>query len=143
MSKITYLLRHKDAKYPSARYKVDTDLLKGTCFEPYSWDMNGDIFEEHFFAECYFKHDACTHWYFCGEDYDGDLTEGGAYYHICGAHSLDSHIQTMLFMWEVNRRIASSESKYADGYYRENEYVTALIETLLSKYEIIEVGGND
>ena len=144
MPKQTYLLLQKGDKYPVARYDVDTDNLKGSCHTPYAWDVDGDIREEHFFADCSFKPDACTHWYFEGEDANsGNDNDFDGYYHICGSECLDTHISTMLFMWEVNRHVVSMRYPWMEGEYSDNKRVNKMIDELLETHEILVADRGD
>lgn len=144
MPKQSYLLLQKGDKYPVARYDVDTEKLEGSCHTPYSWKPNGDICEEHFFADCSFKPDACTHWYFSGEDSDsGSEDDFDGYYHICGTPCLDTHISTMLFMWEVNRHVVAMRYPWMESEYTDSKRVNKMIEDLLETHEILVADRGD
>lgn len=138
MAKQSYLLLMKGDECPVARYDVDTEKLEGSCHTPYSWKLNGDICEEHFFADCSFKPDSCTHWYFFGEDADSGADDDfDGYYHICGPEYLNTHISTMLFMWEVNRHVVSMRYPWTEGEYRDDKRVNKMIDDLLETHEIL------
>lgn len=136
MAKQTYLLLQKGDECPIARYDVDTEKLEGSCHTPYAWNIEGEILEESFFADCSFKPDACTHWYFEGEDADKGERDVDAYYHICGPETLDTHISAMLFMWEVNRYVVSMRYPWMESEYR-HEHVNRMIDDLLKTHEIL------
>lgn len=144
MPKQSYLLLPKGSEYPMARYDVDTDDMKGSCCTPYAWNTDGSIYEEHFFADCSFKPDACTHWWFEGEDRNSGKDEDlDGYYHICGPETLDTYISTMLFMWEVNRHVVSMRYPWMEGEYRHDKRVNKMIDELLETHEILVADRGD
>lgn len=123
----------------------DDFCLQGKCYEAYSWNMDGTPYEYSYVAGVYCKWDACTHWYFRGEDYE---TEGEAdsYYHLCGGYSFMGHIIAMCFVWKLAEQIISdcehTKSLHVSGYihdeYYDHERIKQLIELVLNGYEIVK-----
>lgn len=55
---------------------------------------------DHFFASISIKWDACSHWFFHGEDSVSE-EDAGSYYHLCGSGSYATHIACIWFAWRV------------------------------------------
>lgn len=129
------------------KFVVDEDdfRLVGKCYEAYSWDIKGAPCEYSYVAGVYCKWDACTHWYFRGEDYETE-NEADSYYHLCGGYSFMGHITAMCFVWKLAEQIIS-ESEYSkqenmSGYindeYFDHERIKQLVELVLNGYEIVK-----
>lgn len=76
---------------------ADKNMISGDCIDYYSWSSKepGDY---HYFAGFVIKWDACSHWYFSGEDYPDDKD---SYYHICGEFGCKDFIDSYCFIWKV------------------------------------------
>lgn len=147
----TYYLKDKEGLI-GYKFVVDSDdfSLSGTCYETYSWDIHGTPFEYSFVANVYCKWDACTHWYFYGEDYNPDAEldekEQDAYYHLCGGYSFMGHITAMCFVWKLAEQIISKDpwtirnsiSGYTHDEYYDHERIKQLIDLVLNGYEIMK-----
>ena len=137
--------------------KVDSHYADGDCYTVNAWDgekiINGvrmhmpfDGEPMHYLAGVYCKWDACTHWYFLGEDHDPDpegSSDGDSYYHICGARSFMEHIREMCFVWKVCGEIIcefNNGSPYTyNAYFEEVPGIKDLINTMLTGYRIVKV----
>lgn len=154
MSKVTYYLRDNDDNRVVA--KIDLDMktsnqycLSGNCYNATAWlcsdNENFEIHEWEFVAGVYCKWDACTHWYFYGEDYnpESEDSDKDSYYHLCGAHRFAEHILGMCFVWRV-AELWMCENRPANGceYTREvyqEAGVKELVDRILEGYSIERV----
>lgn len=143
-----YHLKDRDGM-AGFKFVVENDdfCLQGKCYEAYSWLMNGAPYEYHFVAGVYCKWDACTHWYFYGEDYDPETGDDkDSYYHLCGGYSFIGHIIAMCFVWKLAEQIISesehtklhSLSGYINDEYYDHARIKQLVELVLNGYEIVK-----
>lgn len=89
--------------------KLESYCLEAEVCKAISWDENGEVLEEEFFAEVYIKWDGCSHIYFKGED------KKDSYYHLCGGVYFIEHMQTMAFIAKVAKEnIKNFEDEYGN-----------------------------
>jgi hypothetical protein len=143
-----YYLKDRDGRI-SHKFVVEDDdfRLIGECYEACSWELDGTPYQYSYVAGVHCKWDACTHWYFSGEDYESEeIEEPDSYYHLCGGYSFIGHITAMCFVWKLAEQIIS-ESNWAktkklsgcihDEYY-DHERIKQLIDLVLNGYEIVK-----
>lgn len=147
-----YYLKNKDDGYVTHKFEVDGDdfCLSGKCYEAYSWKMTGEPYEYSFVAGVYCKWDACTHWYFYGEDYNPDAEidekEQDSYYHLCGGYSFMRHITAMCFVWKLAEQIIKkvpwtikhNSAGFVHNEYYDHERIKKLVDLVLDGYEIVK-----
>jgi hypothetical protein len=144
----TYYLVDCDGRIV-AKFEQDKEYMSGACYECTSWVENGSTgnydtpCDWSFVARVYCKYDACTHWYFCGEDYDAETNEElDGYYHLCGAYFFTRHIRHMCFIWKLAPMIISEDPyfkehmAYIDEGYFDSDEIKNLVETMLKGYTI-------
>lgn len=132
-----------------AKFEQDEDYMSGKCYECTSWveNVSTGIYDVpcdwSFVAKVFCKFDACTHWYFYGENYDAETNEEqDSYYHLCGPDCFARHIRYMCFIWKLAPMIMSKYDDLKDsiGYindmYFENKDASELVETMLKGYTI-------
>lgn len=145
-----YYLRDNTG-YISHKFVVDDDDFgfEGECYEGRAWDPDTLIpFEYDYVAGVCCKWDACSHWYFRGEDYNPDDKENEAdsYYHLCGGYTFGNHIRAMCFVWKLAEQIISKQPRIIEtgnvGYthesYYEPEYVKQIVDIALKDCEIVK-----
>ena len=140
-----YILYKKEHHQPMAfiDYEKITDIK---LYSVTSFDCtDSSISSYEFIADIYAKWDACTHWDFYGEDYDGEDENKDSYYHICGPYCLERMFLAMTFAWEICRRIhlnIAKEEGYAsehyDSHYKASDKINKMIEKMLEDFEIEE-----
>lgn len=141
-----------DSGYVESVFIVDLDdlMLSGRCYEPYTWGSNGFPWEMHYLTGVYMKPDACTHWYFRGEDYvSGNDDEIDAYYHLCSCFGFNTHIRSMCFVWKLAADLITESLKntlytrdvHSD--YFENETTRKLVNLMLYGYRIEKASEKD
>lgn len=147
---VYYLKDHEG--HISHKFVVDDDdfHLEGRCYEAVSWNTDWTPYEYDFVADVYCKWDACTHWYFYGEDYNPDAEldekEQDSYYHLCGGYSFMNHITAMCFVWKLAEQIISKDpwtiargnSGFVNDEYYDHERIKQLIEVALNGCEIVK-----
>ena len=147
-----YYLKNKDDRMITHKFEVNSDdfHLDGQCYEVISWEANDKPYEYSFVAGVYCKWDACTHWYFYGEDYKPDAKiderEQDSYYHLCGGYSFMRHITAMCFVWKLAEQIIAKDPwtikhgnvKYTHDEYYDHERITKMIDVVLDGYEIVK-----
>lgn len=144
-----YYLKDRDDGQIGYKFVVEEDdfRLVGKCYEAYSWFVDGTPYEYDYVAGVYCKWDACTHWYFHGEDYVPGINEDkDSYYHLCGGYSFMGHIIAMCFVWKLAEQIISNSehakqhnmSGYINDEYFNHERVKQLINLVLNGYEIVK-----
>lgn len=92
--------------YSIAEFRVESMnevAISGSVYNPYSWEYEGSPLEYNYFAGVHIKWDACSHFYYRGEEYGTKDWEQDGCYHICGGHSYLDHIRTIAFVLEVGR----------------------------------------
>lgn len=141
MSTETYYLISPDGEVV-ARFNIckrTSHAITGNCYSVVSW-YDGEPYEYEFVANAYLKWDACTHWYFSGEDYDPEIEDSmrDAYYHLCGGHCFMSHIRCMCFMWKLTETLLSETSGTSSTYdwYYDDERIKPMIDLVLKDYTI-------
>lgn len=146
-----YYLKNRDGEV-SHKFEVSDDdfCLSGKCYEAYAWDLNGTPLEYSFVAGVHCKWDACTHWYFYGEDYNPDAEvdekEQDSYYHLCGGYSFMNHIVAMCFVWKLAEQIITKDpwtikhgnAGYINDEYYDHERIKQLVDLVLNGYEIVK-----
>ena len=145
----TYYLKNDDG-YITHKFVVEDDdfHLVGTCYEAYSWHVDNTPYEYSYIAGVYCKWDACTHWYFHGEDYDPEIEDSDcdSYYHLCGGYTFLNHIKAMCFVWKLAEQILvkdphtlrTDNATYIHDEYYEPEKLVKLMEVVLDGYEILK-----
>ena len=121
MNKDVYYLKDSTGCIVSsfAVEKATHASVNGKCHIINSWTSDGEPVNGEFFADVYCKWDSCTHWNFCGEDFDADCPDEliDAYYHLCGSHSFLNHVRAMCFVWKLVADIMAELSKLPDDPY--------------------------
>lgn len=135
---MTYYLKDKSNNKIISRFDIKdatNTYLEGKCYNYWAWKENDYPCEYKFFAEIGIKWDACSHWYFYGEDYEVESNPEN-YYHICGSYSFTEFITNMCFIWEVARRhFNKKDSK--DFFIENNTKIRTLLENFNKDYEIV------
>ena len=75
--------------YVISKFEQTDDYMTGYCYECIGWNGpdSRNPCDWSFFTSVYCKWDGCTHWHFCGEDYDPTAREKpDSYYHILQVH---------------------------------------------------------
>ena len=139
-------LRDKDGTI-YAKFVVDRANrggIEGRCYEATSWsgfDPKDEPIDWDFVADVYAKSDACTHWWFSGEDYDADSkSEDGnrdAYYHLCSQSGFMNHIRNMCFAWRAAEMLlmdGSDHDRLVMDNYRERKANDDIIDAVLKGY---------
>jgi hypothetical protein len=76
--------------------------IAGTIKKAIAWNDDGSPYETEFFANVSVKWDGCSHFWFCGEDYNDKSTDiRDAYYHICGIDSYIDFMRILVFVYEI------------------------------------------
>ena len=134
-----YYLKDKETNYIIAKFELDSIPFSGTCYNAICWDMNDLPIEWQFHCEIYAKSDACTHWYFSGEDYIEEHEIDG-YYHLCSNDSFENHIRLMCFVWKLamDYHLKMNINNRINYDYIKDSYDTKLIDFMLKGYEIID-----
>lgn len=138
----TYYL--KENEYIVAKFELlDENRFEGNAYDCVQWCFeNGDYSKPipdkwNFHSKVYAKWDGCSHWYFCGEDYNPkEKNTEDSYYHICS--SFESFIITMCFIWKL---AGDYHIKHSSDLLREDieeEYNLKVVNDMLQGFEIIE-----
>lgn len=130
---------------------VDKHHVDGNCYQVTGWLCSNDNkpCEFKYVAGIYAKWDACTHWYFDGEDclpniYDvrGEREkEKDAYYHLCSDRGFADHVRLLCFVWKVVSRIISEKREDSDTIneaYFGLDITSELVEMMLKDCEIVK-----
>ena len=115
--------------------KTKANLI-GICRNVTGWDSETqEPCDYEYFAEINLKWDACTHWWFKGEDYTDDIEncETEAYYHLCGSESFVQYIRAMCFVWKLASEVILRS--WIECFNETNE-ISNLIQLMLDEYEI-------
>lgn len=134
-----YFLKNIETHDIIAKFEFRDTPFTGSCYQAIAWDSSGLPIEWMFHSEIYAKIDACTHWYFRGQDYINEC-EIDSYYHLCGNGSFEDHIRLMCFVWKLEMDLylkKNASDKNACDYIKA-DYDTGLLEVMLKGYEIIE-----
>ena len=144
MKPVVYLKDSKDMVY--AKFVVNrtsTGSVEGECYEAVAWEDFSctEVFKWSFVAYVYCKSDACTHWWFNGEDYDTDSKSEDnsvdAYYHLCSQGGFMNHIRNMCFVWRAAEMLmldGSDHDKRVMDNYRERKVNDDIIDAVLKDY---------
>lgn len=144
MSDVYYL---KDTKtgYIEGKFvvkKADTSHVDGVCYDAVSWIGPDNPIDFQLLADVYCKWDACTHWYFEGEDYDPETATHGdnpdGYYHLCSGDGFNHHIRLMCFVWKLVADIMGEDR--VENYF-EVDTTRKLVDLMLDGYEIVKAEG--
>ena len=143
--KETYILKSIKPGYIHSKFEISTRCeayIYGVCYSAAGWGPNGTPVNWKFVADTYCKEDACTHWYFLGEDYDPEsISEdnGCSYYHLCGGYSFLDHLTSMCFVWKLMAMLlGETRGDVADSYYDRGR-IKQVIDSVLNGYEIEKV----
>lgn len=137
---VYYLKDTTDHNRIAAKFVVENDdyALTGKCYDAVSWYSDGSPCDFHYVADVYCKFDACTHWYFYGEDYDPESGgEKDSYYHLCSTYGFNDHIRCMCFVWKLAHQLVD-----LDCYYFEDELTEQLVDMMLKDYFIQKETNN-
>ena len=133
---------------------VDSDKhhVDGSCYQVTGWLCSNDNkpCDFTYVAGIYAKWDACTHWYFDGEDClpniydtrDESEKEKDAYYHICSDRGFVEHIRLMCFVWKVVSQIIGEKRGKPDDInsnYFGMGITSELVELMLKDFEIVKM----
>lgn len=81
--------------------------MTGQMFSISSWSKadDSDVYnkpgEPEYIAGMYIKFDGCSHWYFKGEDYNGEDDSEDSYYHICGFSTYTFQMRALMFGFQL------------------------------------------
>lgn len=126
------LLRAKKSKNIVAGFFVKRDGLSIGDLRIAHGVYNDEVSNWEFVAHVSLKWDSCTHWYFYGEDYDGEYPKHiDAYYHLCGSEYFLKHIIIMCFGWKVGQLINHDEDWYID-----EPKIEKIVDLVLEDFEI-------
>lgn len=146
--KETYILESTKSGFIHSKFEISVRCeayVEGTCYAASSWDPNGIIpVNWEFVADTYCKADACTHWYFYGEDYDPESKSednGCSYYHLCGGYSFMNHLTSICFVWKLMEMLLGETRNYATESYYEDRKIKQVIDLILDEYAIEKVDG--
>ena len=143
--KETYILKSIKTGHIHSKFEVSTRCeayIEGVCYAAVCWEPNGTPVNWEFVADTYCKADACTHWYFFGEDYDPESKsedDGCSYYHLCGGYSFLDHLTSTCFVWKLMAMLLGETRGYATESYYDNERIKQIINLVLNRYEIEKV----
>ena len=146
--KETYVLKDTQSGLIHSKFEVLVHCeayIEGTCYAAIAWsgfDKRTPI-EWEFIADTYCKADACTHWYFFGEDYDPESKaedNGCSYYHLCGGYSFMNHLTSMCFVWKLMEMLLGETRDYATDSYYEHRRIKQVIDLILDGYTIEKNG---
>lgn len=129
------LIREEDGSCKSvfARNTKMTGCLEGDLYNVSSWN-DGEPSELEYVSSVYMKKDACSHFWFKGEDYDPGVNDNiDSYYHICGSYSYKDFMRAIGFAYKLLTELVDS--------YDEEEFVEILQinSKLLEGYKIEKV----
>lgn len=142
-----YYLKDPDGRIVG-KFEMTGSYMDGRCYECNGWTGAPDYKEAcdwSFFADTFCKWDGCTHWHFCGEDYDPDTKdELDSYYHICGDHCFLHHVRLMCFVWRLAEQVLVEDlekegignGNYTKQEYSGNEKLKHLVDFMLEGYSI-------
>lgn len=131
------LIREKDGCCESvfARNTKMTGCLEGDLYNVSSWS-DGEPSDLEYVSSVYIKRDACSHFWFKGEDYDPGVNENiDSYYHICGAYSYKNFMRAMGFAYKLLTELVDSYDK------EEFDEIMEVNSKLLEGYKIEKVPG--
>lgn len=143
--KETYILRDTQSGFIHSKYEVSVRheaYIEGVCYAAAGWESDGTPVNWEFVADTYCKADACTHWYFFGEDYDPESKaedNGCFYYHLCGGYSFMNHLTSMCFVWKLMATLLGETRGYATDSYYDHERIKQVINLVLDGYAIEKV----
>lgn len=123
----------------AAKFEIEDDdrCLRGTCSAAITWMPGGEPLDWEHVADVICKWDACTHWYFNGEDYDGASEKTrDSYYHLCGGYTFVGHIIHMCFVWKLAEMLISQTIPYASDEYYDHERIKQIVNIALAGYTI-------
>lgn len=137
-----------------AKFEQTDDYMTGNLYSCVGWsedEASSSVpYEWEYVAEVFCKSDACTHWWFYGENYNAERKEKfDSYYHLCEPLFFMHHIRCMCFVWKLAPMIIAEDSffnKYTDDInrdYFDSEEIKQLVETMLKGYEIKKVERSD
>lgn len=145
--KETYILRDTQSDFIHSKFEVSVRCeayIEGACYAAVCWTPDKMPIDWAFVADTYCKADACTHWYFFGDDYDPESKSednGCSYYHLCGGYSFMDHLTSMCFVWKLMEMLLGENRNYvADSYY-DHERIKQVINLVLDGYVIEKVDG--
>ena len=146
--KETYVLRDTQSGLIRSKFEISVRCeayIEGICYAAIAWSGFGKKttpIEWEFVADTYCKADACTHWYFFGEDYDPESKSednGCSYYHLCGGYCFMNHLTSMCFVWKLMEMLLGETRDYADESYYDHEKIKQVINLVLDGYVIEKV----
>lgn len=143
--KETYILRNIQSGFIHSKYEVSVRCeayIEGVCYAAIGWELDGTPVNWEFVADTYCKADACTHWYFFGEDYDPESKSEDNecfYYHLCGGYSFMDHLTSMCFVWKLMEILLGENRNYATDSYYDHERIKQVINLVLYGYTIEKV----
>lgn len=79
--------------------------ITGTLYNIVGWgDDKKNNIDYEFISDVYMKWDACSHFYFYGEDYKKGNDKSNSYYHICGCSGYYDFMRGIAFVYEIARK---------------------------------------
>ena len=141
--KVFYLKKIDNGEITAKFELTDPDTyhsFTGECYIATSWSVDyNEVYDYEFVADVYCKWDGCTHWWFRGEDYVGELDNADSYYHLCGTPCFLTHIRCMCFVWKLAyQTMIDSGNDYTMEEYFDVAPATELVSLMLNGYEIVE-----
>lgn len=108
--------------------KSDEHYIEGSLYSIIGTTLDNEPCDYEFITDTYIKWDACSHFWFYGEDYDKPVDEEefekDSYYHICGGANYLEFIRGIAFIY----KLAKENINKCDKSEFENEEVLKLIE---------------
>lgn len=105
--------------------KSDEYYIEGSLYSIVGTKLDNEPCDYEFVTDAYIKWDACSHFWFYGEDYDdGEELEKDSYYHICGGYNYLDFIRGIAFIY----KLARENIKKCDKNEFENKDILRLIE---------------
>lgn len=132
-----FYLKGKDG-YIYCKFEPKSDeYFEGTAYDCVSWSCPDKKPAEWLFhSEVSCKWDGCSHWWFFGENYNGNYEESAdGYYHICS--QFESFITTMCFVWRLARDFLRKKHPELREDIDE-EFNLKIVDMMLENYEIIQ-----
>lgn len=138
--KTTFYLKDKNrengniiAKFEIIENDTNKYSISGDCFYCTAWDGKTlNPIQWQYFVGVYLKWDACTHWWFRGEDYLEE--DKDPYYHICGSYCFLDYISMMCFIWEVAKKHFVQDCEC----FCESKQLNNVLEEFNKKYDIVK-----
>ena len=102
-----------------------------------SWNSDGEVYGEEFFASCSIKWDGCSHFNYYGQDLYQDK-ESDSYYHECGLNSYYEQFISKLFAFEVAKHYMKDVEHMDDDLYLDVDRIN-ILDNFKIRYSEVDV----